>query len=85
MNNYPERKVQNPNNPTAVWAKELLEDEIAGQKKPLSLLQHGHLQNTSEYLNRYTYTPPHSPAGTTGIHIVFIYFLGYTYYTYTHE
>jgi hypothetical protein len=33
MNNYPDyRKFHNPNNPTARWAKELLEDEVAGLK-----------------------------------------------------
>lgn len=33
MNNYPAKKLHNPNNPTTKWAKELESDELKGQKK----------------------------------------------------
>jgi hypothetical protein len=56
MNNYPERRVQNPNNPTAVWARELISDELKGQKKiSIKISTHRAIQELSSQSNGATY------------------------------
>jgi hypothetical protein len=56
MNNYPERKNYHPNNPTTKWSKELLEDELKGQKTiSIKIETHRAIQELSSQRSGATY------------------------------
>jgi hypothetical protein len=56
MNGYPSKKNINPNSPTHRWAKELLNDELKGQKKiSIKISTHEAIQELSSQRNGATY------------------------------
>ena len=56
MTGYPSKKNINPNSPTHRWAKELLSDELKGQKKiSIKILTHEAIQELSNHRNGATY------------------------------